>query len=566
MGVMVLLVFAVFVAFGRSLTQGFSPIDDLYLIAQNLAVRGPTLSNLRTIFTTYDPELYIPLTFFSFQLNYLVSGTAPWSYHLGNILLHALNAFLVFLLIQRLARNEKIAVFGALLFAVHPLQTESVVWITIRKDLLSTFFALSSILFYLRGREGGAWWPYLVSIFLFLLALLAKVTVVPLPLVLLLSDVFLERRRSLRALLDKIPYFILSGAFLIIAFMGKEQVMGEFDPFVVFVLSGKSVMLTLQHSILSRDLIPFYEEPAGAALFSTGNLIACALALLFVILTAFVAFRWPRTGFGLLFFLILLVPSFLSPFRAGAIYGTADHYSYLPIVGLMIALCAILESLRGRVPPFLRSVPIVIGGFLIVFLCLLSVRQTKAWDSAESLFQSALEVAPSSVAVRTAYARVLLDQGRAQEAFDLLKEGLRFGDDARLHLAAGAVLAKGGRATDALEQFRIAQEMDPENPEPLFSMGSVEEQIGRTEEALAHFYRALALDSSYVAAELGIGRILFARKDIAGAEEAFRRVLSWNVNIAEAHSGLAEVLVKRGETNEAEMHRLIAEEIEHPSR
>ncbi|MDD4628149.1 MAG: tetratricopeptide repeat protein [Candidatus Peribacteraceae bacterium] len=552
------IIVAAFLAFGHALVQDFSPIDDTYLIMQNLAIRGPTFAHLKTIFTTFDPELYIPLTFLSFQIDYLIGGLHPWIFHLTNILLHAANGVLVYFLVRKCTKGDLIALFCGLLFSVHPLQTESVVWAMIRKDLLSTFFLLLTVLLYFSGRRNRL--AYGAGIATFLLALLSKVTVAPLPFVLLFHDFFVEKRRDRGMILDKIPHFTIAIAFVVIAFLGKTHVMGAIDPLTMIVLSGKSIALTLQHFVFPHHLVPFYEE-AGKTLFSIGNIFALSVALLFCVMTVLLLFKTPRFGFGLFFFLVMLSPSFLSPFRAGALYGTADHYAYLPIIGLILSLGILLSVIGKKIPSFMRPAPLALGAILIAILCLLSVRQAKVWDSAATLFKYALETKPSSVAARTAYAKVQLDTNDPLAAFETLKQGLKYGDDPRLHLTAGMIYARSGQIPEAEEQFRKAFSMDPTNPEPLFSLGSVEEQTQRPDDALAHYQRALALDPSYVAAALGIGRIKILKNDFAGAEREFRTVLAWNWNTADAHIGLARALVKQGKADEAEMHRIISNEI-----
>lgn len=556
---LLVIVAAAFLAFGHALTQDFSPIDDTYLILQNLAIRGPTLAHLKTVFTTFDPELYIPITFLSFQIDYLIGGLHAWIFHLTNILLHAANGVLVYFLIRKCTKSDLIALFCGLLFIVHPLQTESVVWAMIRKDLLSTFFLLLTVLLYFTGKPRKRR-AYVASIVTFLLALLSKVSVAPLPLLFLLHGILIEKRYDRKAILATLPHFALAAGFVVIAMLGKSHAMGSVSLPSMAMLSGKSIMLTLQHFLFPQHLIPFYEEAAGT-LFSAGNIAALTLAVLFCALTVFLLFRTPFTGFGLLFFLVMLAPSFLSPFRAGAVYGTADHYAYLPIIGLIIALGFVLQALGNYIPASLRPIPLAAGTMLLVIFCLLSVRQSKKWDSAASLFRYALEVAPASVAARTAYAKVQLDAGNPADAFATLKQGLKEGDDPRLHLTAGMIYAKSGQIPEAEEQFKKALSMDPTNPEPLFSLGSVEEQTERPDDALAHYRAALKLDPSYVAAQLGIGRIKILKNDLPGAEQEFRAILAVNWNVADAHQGLAKALVKQGKADEAETHRLIANDI-----
>jgi len=278
----------VFLAFGRSLWQGFAPLDDGFLIVWNLAVRGFTRESFRLAFTTYDPELYIPLTLVSFQLNYVTAGLQPWMYHLTNLLLHAANALLVMGLLRMLLTHDSsrtregarlAVILCGLLFAVHPLHTEAVVWIAGRKDLLSTFFALLSFIAYLRYRKGSRR-AYALSIVTFLLALLAKVTPLTLPVAFLLADLLLERRKDgWRMLTDKIPFLLLSTIFGLVAMGGKERVLTEEGYGGAFLLAGKSMMFYTEKLLLPLRL-NVYHPYRGAMSLTEPRLLIPSLLLL----------------------------------------------------------------------------------------------------------------------------------------------------------------------------------------------------------------------------------------------------------------------------------------------
>ncbi|MDD5751246.1 MAG: tetratricopeptide repeat protein [Candidatus Peribacteraceae bacterium] len=559
-GIGILLTLAVLMAFGRSLWQGYAPIDDLWLLVQNPAIRGPTLQHLKTIFTTYDPELYIPLTYLSFQLNFLVSGPDPWSYHLVNLLLHAANAFLVLLLIRRITGRAGIAFFCSMVFAVHPLMTETVVWLLARKDLLATFFSLSAIL--LSTAQPQTRTRYGMSLLCFFFALLSKPSAVTLPFILLLLEMHRDRTDMRRILRRLWPFLLLSGIALIIGTGGRPPDTDIVSPWLMAILPGRSVLLALRLFFLPTHFSPFYEVSPALTPFSlsillpfAGLLMACALL--------FRAFRKQSPfALGALFFLLALAPTWASVTRSQTVFFTADHYLYFPSIGLLMVCAAGIGALLGSLRIRSWTVPTIVGGVILLLLMLLSGRQARLWGSAETLFTAAVRTDPASVAARTALAQIYREAEKPKEAFAVLTEGLRYGEDARLHLAAGMVYAQTGQLADARGQFLQAQTMDPRNPEPLFALGSLEEQTGQPDSALAHFRQALAMDPSYAAARIGAGRILLARGDLHGAEEEFRSALRWNVHLADAHRGMARVLVRQGQADAAEEHRLWAEEIE----
>lgn len=558
-GAIALLVIVPFLAFGRSLLQGYAPIDDLFVVVRNLATRGPTWDHIRTAFTTFDPELYIPATLVSFQLNYLISGLAPWSYHLVNVLLHGMNAVLLFLILKKVTGAPHASLFAAALFAVHPINAEAVVWITARKDLLSTFFAFASLLAFLRQTKRGL----LLSITLFLFAILAKVSVAPLPLILPLLLILRGKRLHRRNLLSILPFLLLSIVFVAVALFGKERIVQTSSITETLLLIPRSTFFLLGKFLVPGNLSPLYEVSDPIAL-SNPWITASLVGFLGLIgIFGFLRHRLNGSFLSFSIFLILLAPAFLTFRKAGTFFLASDRYMYLPSLGLLLLLALLLKEINER---WTLPKNIIAGavGFVIAVLCLLSIRQTKLWNSADALFTHALLVTPRSVAARTALAQTRLDAGDPQQAFAILKEGLEQGDDVRLHLMAGQIYARVGQVADALEEFRKVQAMDPKNAEAWFSIASIEEQTGRAAAALANYQAAVELDPSDVPALVGIGRILAAKGDLAGAETAFRSALSWNPNSMDAHRGLAPILAKTGRTDEAQLHLELGLELSKP--
>lgn len=560
-GLVLLLTFG---AFGRSLVQGFAPIDDSYLIVGNLAVRGVTFENLRTIFTTFDPELYIPLTLFSFQLNYLASELAPWSYHLGNLLLHAANALLVGSVLEKLTKQRTLSLFGGILFALHPLHTEAVVWIAGRKDLLSTFFFLLSFLCYIswidgqrkvvNGKRKWAW--YFSSLLCFLCALLSKVNTVTLPVILLLTDVLVLRRRDVRRmLLEKVPYVFFALVFMGIATLGKERVLASSTILETLLMAARSTVFYLQKFFFPFGLTVFYPHQGPIGIADPRFFIPLLLVLLLVGCALRSLWKKRTFAFGFLAYLTILSPTFLNFHKGDAMFFGVDRYAYLPSVGILLLLIVgmtwILE--RWRSIPF--WIPCGMGVSIVILFTLLSFHQTRFWDSPETLFRHALALYPESVPARTDLARMLREQGRTTDAFTLLKEGLRYGDNGHLHLAAGYIYAKVGQVHEAEEQFRVALDMLPMNPEPVFSLGSLKEQTGDSRAAEELFTKAIKMDPSYVGARVRLGRILLARGMRDEARREFQEALGWNRSSRGALLGLADIIEIEGDSEQAALYR-----------
>ena len=202
------LVFGLLLAvFGVSLANDFVRWDYGLLIYENPAIREITFHSLKTIFTTFDPELYIPFTLFNYQVLYAVFGQHAWGYHLWSLLLHTSNALLGAWLISWITGNKKIGFVAGLLFAVHPIQVEAIAWASALKDQLSTLFYLLALIAYLHHRDLDSKRGYWLSLVFMALGLLSKVMVVTLPITLLLLDDLGERKWwSKKAILEKLPH------------------------------------------------------------------------------------------------------------------------------------------------------------------------------------------------------------------------------------------------------------------------------------------------------------------------------------------------------------------------
>lgn len=570
----------VFLGFGHSLVQDFAPIDDTLLVRENLAIRGFSWENIRYVFTHFDPELYIPLTFLSFQLNYVLGGLSPFGFHLGNVLLHAANAFLVFLFVLHLTNAKSIeqkeqsslssmlyALCAALVFAVHPLHTEAVVWIAGRKDLLFTFFYLLTLVFYLQER-GNNWKWYGLSVICALLALLSKATAMTLPVVLVLIDWFASAvevheppLRGRIRVTNIIPFLLLSVVFAAIALGGKERVVGSTSMFDTGLVALRSFGHYLWQIFVPVGFSVFYQQRDPINLTN----LPIAISLISLISLTFLAWYFrkskPWIAFGLLFYCITLSPTFFN-FHKGLIsFYAVDRYAYLPSIGVIFIVTMLITKMpnlkilkTSEIFNFqfsiLHSVPI---GLLLLALLFVSRQQTKVWNTPQSLYTHSVAVDPASVPARATLAQVLRHMKRNPEAFSVLKEGLAYGDDVSYHLEAGNIYASNGQVADAIAEFTKASQMKPDLPESYFSIGNLEEHRGNIDLALEYYRKALALDPSYVGARVRIADILIDRGELDEAEEQLVEALRWNESSFGANMQMYRLRMAQGSAEEAQV-------------
>ncbi|GFO53605.1 hypothetical protein GMSM_06120 [Geomonas sp. Red276] len=406
-----------------ALGNGFVNLDDYFYVVGNPGIAQGGRGLFRFAFLSFHAELWIPLTWLSLALDHAVWGLNPFGYHLTNVLFHAANSALAALLALRLVQAARVrgegeelspltvGVVAGAWFAVAPLHVESVAWVTERKDVLNGFFALASLLSYLKyaGGDGtGRRWfgdrRYWMSFILFTLSLMAKSMTVTLPLVLLLLDRYplnrLGKGKGLGALPEKLPFFLASllvGALTMAAQAGTMQSWEFASPLTRVLVAGRGVAYYLGKIAWPSRLIPFHVHP--------GNTISAAdpaylLPLLLVAAVTATAFWGWATGRARLlpvawcFFLVTLFP--VLGFSQSGPQAMADRFTYLPLLGPVVACSAGIS--RGAALCEGRGLRRLLSG--LVALALLAQgavtwRQIGFWRSTETLWSRVIDVAPN---------------------------------------------------------------------------------------------------------------------------------------------------------------------------
>ncbi|TSC80389.1 MAG: hypothetical protein G01um101425_43 [Candidatus Peregrinibacteria bacterium Gr01-1014_25] len=459
--------------------------DDPQLVFENPRVTAFSPS----IWWTYDPELYVPLTLTTYQIEYALVGPQPWLFHLTNILLHALNAALVFLLLKRLTGSQSAAAIAAALFAAHPLTIEAVAWISGRKELLWAAFALCSMLLYART-DARHVRTLLPSIGCMILATLAKPTALVIPFLLLTIDAATGRRIDQRVAVEKWPYVIVSIITGVIAFLGKEHAVGMLGPLDTLLLALRSVAHTAQHALAPIGLSTLYPvDPSGIR--SAPALLAGAAVLLLAGAAWILRRRATLLGAGITFFLIALAPSLLAYQRSNEVALAADRYAYVPLVGLALVAAwgfTWMES-RGK-----RAIVWIFGALAIALLAACTTLHLPVWHDTETLFRAALKTAPTSIVAKNNLAFRLLADGKLAEAEVLLSEALTANPryaDALVNLAA--IRGRQGRLDEAESLLLQALSINPKHVNAHINLGGVALKHGDRLRARAEYEAALAL-------------------------------------------------------------------------
>lgn len=487
---------------------GFVNWDDDVYVTNNPLVQSPSVSAVPRIFTQFLSGNYHPLTIASYACESALFGSGARPFHLVNLSLHLINAVLVLRLLTALGTPLAGAAVGALLWAVHPLRAETVVWISARKDLLAALFSLGSILAYLGFRESGRRRAAIGSVLLFTLALLAKATAVAVPGLLLAID-WLQRRRITSAVIrEKAPYLALVALFSGVAVLARQSYQGVLDEqgfgwqHLIFQGTFRGAFYFLLRSLLPLTNPTWLYPDASSPLLLSGHFVAAVGLLAAVAAGALLSLRLTRkVAFALLFFFIAILPAL----PVSVLGYSADRFTYLPATGLAYLAGELIGWWHASAAARRRSARLLAGAAVGV-LALLLARETRvrsaAWADSETLWTAAIREyqARGQAGANLAYAftyraRGRLADGRSGGALEDYAEATRFDPQSvELRNERGIALAKAGANREAIEQFTAALEREPGSSAAAFNRGLARLALGDSLGAEADFSRALDAD------------------------------------------------------------------------
>lgn len=491
---------------------GFVNWDDPQQIYRNpLVLSAPGPDNTLEIFSGTVTSHYQPLTTLLLNLESWASGTDPAAFHAVSLLLHLLNAALVYLLIRRLFGSPPVALIVAAFFAIHPLRVESVAWITEQKGLLSSMFLLASFLVY----AGGEWSPqrreprrWLLALALFVLAMLCKATAVVLPLLLLTYELLLQRSKPDRRLLLRLLPFVLVGLALLVPTLAAHR-SGEYMPLEGLGLWERAVLVVRNVAFYPKMLLvpegisPVYPVPKD--LMSPSSVVVIVLlAAAAVSLLASKRLRRDRMlTFGLLFFFLSIAPMLqIVPFGRAPM---ANRFSYLPSVGLLLALTALGRYLWRAGRPLRLLIALLLPA-LLAGACLLTTARMDAWKDSGALWSEVLLEHPELSYAYYNLGHHHLSAGDPQRALDCYTRAIELDPDvSAYHINRGNLFLNAGEAEGAARDYATAVRLDPSNAAAHFNLGNALRRMGRLEAAVEVYGNALELDPQMATAWLNLG-------------------------------------------------------------
>ncbi len=522
--------------------------DRLYVVENPLLHSG--LRGAVQAFRAPYLDNWIPLTWLSLALDQRLFGQDPGAYHLGNVGLHALAAAALLLGLERLTGALGRSAFAAAVFALHPLHVESVAWISERKDVLSgLFFALTLLAHAHRAERPDSRARSALVLAACACGLLAKPMLVTLPAVLLLLDFWpLGRLRSpalrRRALLEKLPLLALAAGTAALALAAQRAaggtLFGEQLPWGLRALhAAESAVVYLLASFWPAGLAVHYPHPAGA--LAPGRALACALLLAGLTAGCLRAARArPYLLVGWLWYLGMLVP--VLGFIQVGLQARADRYTYLPQIGLALALSFGAFDLFGRSPRARRA----LAGLALAGLAALagaSRAQLGHWRDTRSLFERALAVTEGNYYAHNALGGVELEAGRPAAAEAHYREAIRLAPGwAPPRLGLAYLRMRSGDRAGALDLYRTGLALDPAHAGGRAQLAALLLALGRPAEALAEFERALAQGAGAAPVQAGMGAALARLGRPREAQAHLREALARDPGLGDAALELAWLL------------------------
>ena len=565
-GLLVGIVFAiaVFGIYGQVVDHTFINFDDQGYVVQNVYVNnGLTTDGFLWAFRSSNDLYWHPLTWLSHMLDVDLFGLTAGRHLLVNVFIHLLNTIGLFVILLRMTGTLWRSAFVAALFAIHPLNVESVAWIAARKNLLSTLFCFLTVGCYLTYCKRTTLSSYFLVIAVFALGLMAKPMLITLPFVLLLFDFWpLDRYASdkqerwnglgrlnssglISIVAEKIPLVLVAGLSLIISIISVSGNTTSFDTVPLSLRAGNAAVSYLHYLfkfLWPLDLAAFYPFPTELPFWKTAGAFLILLAATLAVIR--LAKKKPYLFVGWFWYLGTLVPV-IGIIQAGLWPSMADRWTYIPLIGIYIILVwgtgDLLSNLKAATP--------ILAALTAAMLCILTViswLQVKHWKGSTALFEHAIAVTGPNTTSLNNLGNAYLSQGRTEDAIKHFTAAIELNPQhARALNNLGVAWTRKGEQAAAIECYRQALRVLPSYAEAHNNLGAALRSQGKYAAAIAHYARALQLKPGYAAAHYNIGLAFLHGGQISVANKHFEKAFLINPGnkaAENAHKAILKVI------------------------
>ena len=510
--------------FGQTLRHDFINYDDPdYILTNPEITKGLTLHGMAWVFTHRVSHNWHPLTMITHMLDCQLYGKQAGGHHSTNVILHTLTSVLLFLVLRKMTGALWPSGFIAALFAIHPLRAESVAWVAERKDVLSGLFFVLTLHAYVRYAGKPSSRNYLLVVVVFALGLMAKPMLVTLPLVLLLLDYWplnrvrksevrsqnskietgnFETQSSIKLFLEKVPLLFLSLVSCVITLIAQKQALDpmEIAPIPVRIYNAcVSFIVYIRELFWPSGLALHYPYPSGTL---SGWIGLAALATLITVTAMAWARRkqWPYLFTGWLWYVIMLLPV-IGLVQVG-LQARADRYTYLPHIGLYLAITWLVLALSKQWP-YRQEILTATGTAVVGLLAATAHNQTSYWKNSRTIWTRTLAVTSNNAIAHQSLGYRLLEDREFDAAMSHLQAAIKIWPDygnsktnlqnAPVHYAMGRVLTETGHVRESISQYEKALTLRPNDAVVHDELGRALARDGQMENAIAHWEKSLAI-------------------------------------------------------------------------
>ena len=558
-----------FIAYYPTLSHDFVNWDDIAYIMNNKMITSFSWENLRKIFSTYFMGNYHPLVILSFSFDYHFFKLAAPGYHVHNLILHILDAFLIYtFFFHLLKKNSNIAITIALLFALHPMHVESVAWVSERKDVLYTawyFLALLSWLFFLKTNKYSY---YFLALGCFIVSNLSKAQAVTLPVVLILIDYFHARKPDLKMVLEKIPFFAISLVFGIVAIFAQKA-SNYINPMGIPVSQSLfyapySVWVYLVKFVVPFNQIGVYEYPVTAQ--GAMPFYMYLSPVIFLLFLAAVVKTWKSNRFvtfGLLFFMVTIFPVLQFLPVGGSV--VSERYTYIPYLGLSLIAAVAFWNYRSALQVSKRNLADGAAILVLIIFSFLTWNRTLVWKDSIALWTDVIEKNPESAQAYTNRAFMYNENKELDKALKDLTYGIKLdpNDAKKLNFYASRayIYKKMDAYALAVKDYTSAINKNPGDYKPYLDRGIMyTDRLGKYDSGISDFKKYLEHMPGDVDAIFNLGVAFYKNNDPDSAKKYFLKIVGVNPANGQAHNLLANIYYRQKNYTEAYNHAILAKQ------
>ena len=562
-----LLILATAVSFWPVLNAEFLNFDDPEVVSRNIDMVQPDKADLGRYWTGPYLQMYTPITYVALHRIALFAGKTtdgqlqPGAFHVANLLVHIISTLWVYAILLLLIPNEArlsrylASGIGALVFAIHPIQTEAIAWVASFNSLLSGMLSLwaiwhfityAKISFHTQKKsmpDRNARLHWIFGLLIFALALLSKPSAVVVPAIAGVLAIYLFRPRWKTICLSLLPWLAMAFATAVIA--KKSQPVSHLVSTSLAMrplIAGDSLAFYFSKLFVPINLTLDYGRTPKAAI-AAGTIRWTWIVPTLLIILAFAARRkTPALLTGILLLIIAVLPVLgLMPFYYQVFSTVADRYLYIGFIGPALIVAAVLQTLIARLPAHEKKLAsMAIIPFLM--LGILSFRQSRLWHDDTTLFNHVIAINPKSLSAHHVLGFHASNRNDFKSAIDHFQAALQINPgDGKAEFFYGSALLRSAQPDQAIEHFQNSLKRLPDNPALHVNTAIAYAMTNQFEKAKDHFRQAIKLQPDYPDAEAQLGNVLAQTGDFPGAFEHFQRALELNPNHPLAQRGLAQL-------------------------